>query len=78
MALAASLCLVGVKHQLRPDLVVKFFRCQKSKRNSCLLQRRALLVRLLCTLRNIYTGGSDLCQSNKHPSNTYYRIQDGY
>lgn len=45
--------LIGVQHQLWPDLFVKLLRRQEAKRHRGLLQRRALLVRLLRTLGNV-------------------------
>ena len=55
MTLIASLCLVGVKHQLRPDLLVELLRREEAERNGGLLECGALLMRLLSALGDICT-----------------------
>jgi hypothetical protein len=50
--------LIRVQHQLRTNLVVELLRRQEPERYRGLLQRRALLVRLLCTFRHVYVASS--------------------
>ena len=45
--------LVRVEHELGADLLVEFLRREEAERDGSLLERGALLVRLLRALRNI-------------------------
>ena len=47
--------LVRVEHELGADLLVELLRREEAERNGGLLERGALLVRLLCTLGDICT-----------------------
>ena len=49
----ATLRLLGVKHQLRSDLLVELLGSQEAQRHCSLLQRRALFVGLLRAFRDV-------------------------
>ena len=57
-----------MEHELRADFLVKLLRSEEAKRNGSLLEGRALLVRLLCTL-------GDICGA-RHNNARLYRTRE--
>ena len=64
--------LVRVEHELGADLLVELLRREEAERDGSLLERGALLVRLLCALGDIYLGVS---MGKTKVRGTYYRSQ---
>ena len=58
--------LIRTEHKFRPDLLVKFFRCEEAKLDSRVLQCEALLVGLLGSLGDIVVSQVRVKNGSKH------------